>query len=117
MRLRNMNINMNIRSTTIRVVERINLSSVLGRLGRDVGLTIGNNCQNSISTNETGNRASKVGVADTSRLPTSIKDALDRTGIDAGITHYRGATAIYYNWFIFHAIFAFYFVHYVLLKK
>ena len=33
------------------------------------GLNIPNNGQNSISANETGNGASKVGVADTSRPP------------------------------------------------
>ena len=60
------------------VVERMNSFSALGRLGRGAGLTVYKNGQNSISANETCNRASKVGAGDTTRPTTSIKDALDR---------------------------------------
>ena len=81
----------------LKVVARMNSSSALGQLGRGVGLTIYNNVQNSIPANGTWNRASKVGVADMTRPPTLIKDALDRTGIDVGITHCRSARTIYYK--------------------
>ena len=77
----------------IRVVKRMNSSSALGRLGRGVGLTVSNNRQNSISANEMWNRVSNVGVADTTWPPTSINDGLDRTRIDAGITHCYGEGA------------------------